>query len=163
MIKRALLILWISEVLAVVLSEVYYVQPTEPHGSGADCSINDSSCPTNQKCHTMDYYASNSHTFFPPADNASIMLYFMCGVHNLTKKLFICNISTLSVVGTESGASVIINMPLRIVSYFHEDNFFTFVNIKKITIENLIINIPSISFVGVNCHLMIKKLKFTWL
>ncbi len=157
MIERALLILWISEVLAVVLSEVYYVRPTEPHGSGADCSINDSSCPTNQKCHTMDYYASNSHTFFPPADNASIMLYFMCGVHNLTKKLFICNISTLSVVGTESGASVIINMPLRIVSYFHEDNFFTFVNIKKITIENLIINIPSISFKGVNCHLMIKN------
>ena len=60
-------------------------------------------------------------------------------------------------VDTESAENVVINnMPVRIVSY-QEDSFFMSVNIKKMMIENLTINIPSIAFEGVNCHLMIRN------
>ena len=157
MVKCLFLILLISEGFIVTLSaklKVYYVQPTEPHDS-ASC-VNKSSCPTGQQCHTMDYYASNSRTYFSPADNASIVLYFLCGVHTLTRNLFVYNLSTFSMVGTEQAASVVVNMPVRILSY-HEESFFTFTNIKKMEIDNLTINVLSIGFKGVNCHLMIRK------
>ena len=78
----------------------------------------------------------------------------MCGVHNLTKNLFVYNLSALSVLGMDSAASVIINMPF--LSY-HEESFFKFVNVMMVKIVNLTINVPSISFKGVDCHLIIRN------
>ena len=71
-----------SHILTLTAAQgvVYYVKPTEP------CAHNSSSCPSNETCHTMDHYASNSSHYFSP-DHINVTLYFMCGVHNCTQNL----------------------------------------------------------------------------
>ena len=83
---------------------VYYVIPTEP------CPRN-SSCPSNETCHTMDHYASNNNHYFSP-DHIDVTIYFMCGVHNSTKHLALHNLHLFSIVGTAEGQHVTINMPI---------------------------------------------------
>ena len=84
---------------------VYYVSPTEPLSS---CSGN-SSCPSGQLCHTMDYLVEHSSEFFSP-DHVNVTLIFMCGVHNYTKDLTVQNLHSFVMKGAaESKENVIID------------------------------------------------------
>ena len=130
--------------------ETYYVKPTEPL-----CPKNDS-CPPDQQCHKMDYYAKNSGVFFSP-NKQRITLYFMCGVHNCTESLSVHNLSSLSIVGTSS-AKVVINMPKSFSGSMHTaENFYTFLYIHNMKLENITINYVSIAFGGNGCLLAIKN------
>ena len=85
---------------------VYYVKPTEP------CAHN-SSCPSNETCHTMDHYASNSSHYFSP-DHINVTLYFTCGVHNCTncKPLEVYDLQSFSMIGQAGRRYMTINMPV---------------------------------------------------
>ena len=134
--------------------ETYYVKPTEPYGS-LSCPKNDS-CPPGLQCHKMDYYAKNSGVFFSP-NKQGITLYFMCGVHNCTESLSVHNLSSLSIVGTSS-AKVIVNMPKSFSGSMHTaENFYTFLYIHSMKLENITINYVSIAFSGNGCLLAIKN------
>ena len=87
--------------LTTAAGVVYYVKPTEP------CAHN-SSCPSNETCHTMDHYASNSSHYFSP-DHVNITLYFMCGVHKMGKHLEVHGLQSFIMIGTAGKQSVIIN------------------------------------------------------
>ena len=91
---------------------VYYVKPTEP------CAHNSSSCPSNETCHTMDHYASNSSHYFSP-DHVNVTLYFMCGIHNCTQNLEITNLRTLDMIGRAGRERVTINMPIPVEPTFN--------------------------------------------
>ena len=90
---------------------VYYVKPTE------SCAhYRASSCPSNEICHTMDHYARYSSHYFSP-DRINVILYFMCGVHNCTKHLKVCDLQTFAMIGTAGRELVIINMPIETEIY----------------------------------------------
>ena len=97
-------LLVVLDLVSLTISMVYYVKPTEP------CAHN-SSCPSNETCHTMDHYASNSSHYFSP-DHINITLYFMCGVHNCSQHLGIVNLQTFSMTGTAGRQYVTISMPI---------------------------------------------------
>ena len=146
---------FVTNLLAAVLSlasttagVVYYVKPTEP------CAHYNSSCPSNETCHSMDHYASNSSHYFSP-DNINVTLYFMCGVHNCTKHLDVHDLQTFTMIGTAGRKHVTINMPIPTTVMNYSQSFgnstYTFANISNMKIENATIYFISFSFVGENC------------
>ena len=143
-----MLVLFLSRLLALLsllsttAGVVYYVKP----------SAHDSSCPSNETCHTMDYYASNSSHYFSP-DHINVTLYFMCGVHNCTQHLDISDLETFSMIGTAGRQHVIINMPLpaetaSIAQVMGSQHFYTFTNVSNVTMKGISISCISVSFEG---------------
>ena len=135
---------------------VYYVKPTEP------CAHN-SSCPSNETCHTMDYYASNGSHYFSP-DNINITLYFMCGVHNCTKHVDVRNLRLFAMIGTAGRQHVTINMPIPTEVPPDPKNIgnrtYIFTDVSKVRIENATIYFISLSFEGKNCLFGVKHVDF---
>ena len=89
--------------LSITAGVVYYVKPSDP------CAHN-SSCPSNETCHTMDHYASNSSHYFSP-DYINITLYFMCGVHNCTQQVDISDLQLFAMIGTAERQHITLIMP----------------------------------------------------
>ena len=124
---------------------VYYVKPTEP------CAHN-SSCPSNETCHTMDHYASNSSHYFSP-DHIDVTLYFKCGVHNCSKHVEVHNLQVFSMIGTEeSRQSVTIVMPIPTEIPNDPQNIgnrmYIFINVSNVRIENATVHFLSLSLGG---------------
>ena len=132
---------------------VYNVKPTEL------CAHN-SSCPSNETCHTMDYYASNSSHYFSP-DHINVTLYFMCGVHNCTKHVDVHDLQTFAMIGTAGRQYVIINMPIPAeIPHDSKNRTYIFANVSNLCIENATIYFISLSFEGRNCQLEIECVNF---
>ena len=138
-------LLAVLSLLSTTAGVIYYVKPTEP------CAHN-SSCPSNETCHTMDYYASNSSHYFLP-DHINVTLYFMCGVHNCTKRVDVCGLQTFAMIGTAGRQHVTINMPIPTeVAIITRDtgirsqHFYTFTNVSNVTMRSISINCISVSF-----------------
>ena len=113
--------------------KVYYVKPVRHLIS---CPEN-SSCPPDQLCHTMDYLAEHSSEFFS-SDHVNITLIFMCGVHNYTKDLTVQNLHSFIMKGaTESRENVIIDhqfvgkLKCTVIRFFN----ISFVNIATLTMR----------------------------
>ena len=131
--------------LSTTAGVVYYVKPTEP------CA-NNGSCPSNETCHTMDYYASNSSHYFSP-EHINVTLYFMCGVHNCIQEVGINDLQTFTMTGTTSKQNVIINMPTPTEAAIttqgrDSKHFYTFTNVSNVIATNISINCVSVSFEG---------------
>ena len=121
---------------------VYHVKPT----------AHNSSCPTNDTCHTMDHYASNSSHYFSP-DHINVTLYFMCGVHNCTQHMDISDLRTFAMIGTAGRHHVIISMPIPTEDTvttrdMGSQHFYTFTNVSNVTMKNISIRCISVSFEG---------------
>ena len=131
---------------------VYYVKPTEP------CAHN-SSCPSNETCHTMDHYASNSSHYFSP-DHINVTLYFMCGVHNCTKHVEVHDLQAFSMIGTAGRQHVTINMPIPVEISNDPQNIgnctYIFTNVSHVVIENATVYFLSLNF-GRKGHLFEAK------
>ena len=140
-----LLVLTIQH-LPTTAGVVYYVKPTQP------CAHNNS-CPSNETCHTMDYYASNGSHYFSP-DNINITLHFMCGVHNCTKHVDVRNLQSFAMIGTAGRQHVTINMPIPTEVPHDPKNIgnrtYIFTNVSKVRIENATIYLISFTFEGNN-------------
>ena len=128
---------------------VYYVKPTEP------CAHN-SSCPSNETCHTMDHYASNSSHYFS-SDHINVTLYFMCGVHNCTQNMDITDLERLTMVSSSGKNDVTFYMPMARNIPNDPKNIgnrtYKFANIITLRIENITIFFISLNFVGKNSTL----------
>ena len=137
---------------------VYYVKPIEP-------CVHNSSCPSNETCHTMDHYASNSSHYFSP-DRINVTLYFICGVHNCTRYHYI-TVRDLQLFAMKSIAgrkNVTINMPIPTKIPQDPKNIskcaYTFTNVSKVRIENITVNFISLCFYGQNCLFVTKSVDF---
>ena len=127
----------------------YYVSPTEPLSS---CPGN-SSCPPDQLCHTMDYFAEHSSEFFSP-EHVNVTLIFMCGIHNYTKGLVVQNLHSFVMKGVaESGENVIIDnqFGMQLVKC----TVTQFINVNFVNITTLTMRCPAIDFE--KSHLMVKS------
>ena len=143
--------------LSTAAGVVYYVKPTEP------CAHN-SSCPSNETCHTMDHYASNSSHYFSP-DHINITLYFMCGVHNCTKHLDVSNLQKFSITGISDRKDVTIYMPITMHIPNEPGNdtgncTYQFINVSSMRIENVTIFFISLNFTGKDCQLEVEHVNF---
>ena len=119
----------------------YYVHPTEPLSS---CPGN-SSCPSGQLCHTMDYLVEHSSEFFPP-ENLNLTLIFMCGVHNYTKDLTVKNLHSFVMEGaSEPNENVIIDHQFGIQLGNPNCTTLQFFNVSFVNITNLTLKCPSIN------------------
>ena len=131
--------------LSTTAGVVYYVKPTEP------CA-NNGSCPSNETCHTMDYYASNSSHYFSP-EHINVTLYFMCGVHNCIQKVGISDLQIFAMIGIALKQNVIINMPIPTEAAIttqgrDSKHFYTFTNVSNVIATNISVNCVSVSFEG---------------
>ena len=139
-------LLAVLNLLSTTAGVVYCVKPTQP------CAHN-SSCPSNETCHTMDYYASNSSHYFSP-DHINATLYFMCGVHNCSQHMDISDLQIFAMIGYTAGRRhVTINMPIPteaaiITRDMGSQLFYTFTNVSNVTITNISISYISVSFKG---------------
>ena len=154
LINMLSLVLFLIRLLAVLnlpttAGVVYYVKPTEP------CAHN-SSCPSNETCHTMDHYASNSSYYFSP-DLINVTLYFMCGVHNCTQHMDISDLERFIMIGTLGRNHVTIYMPIPIQVPNDPQNSgnrtYRFANVSILRIENVTLFFISLNFIGKqNCQ-----------
>ena len=148
-------LLVVLDLVSLTISMVYYVKPTEP------CAHN-SSCPSNETCHTMDHYASNSSHYFS-LDHINVTLYFMCGVHNCSRYQYVTvhDLQVFAMEGLAGRKNVVINIsiPTKIpqdpISVSKCAYFFT--NVSKVRIENATVNFISLCFRGQNCLLVTKS------
>ena len=151
-----LLLVLTSQHLPTTAGVVYYVKPTQP------CAHN-SSCPSNETCHTMDHYAKNSNHYFSPG-NINVTLHFMCGVHNCTKHVDIHDLQSFAMIGTAGRQNVTINMliPTEIPNDPKSigNRMYIFTNISNVRIENATIYFISVSFEGKNCLFEAKHVDF---
>ena len=132
-------LLAVISLLSTIAGVIYYVKPTKP-------CVHDSSCPSNETCHTMDHYASKSSQYFSP-DHINVTLYFMCGVHNCTQQMNISDLQTFAIIGTAGREYVMINMPIpREGSYPY---FYLLTNISTATMKNIAIIHISVHFNGI--------------
>ena len=141
-LSRSLAVLGLLSTAAGV---VYYVKPTE-------LCVHNSSCPSNEICHTMDHYANNSSHYFSP-DHINVTLYFMCGVHNCTRHLDISNIQTFAMIGRAERQNVTIMMPIPVEPAFSSQDmdckrFYTFTNVSNLTMKYVSVKYVSVSFEG---------------
>ena len=124
-------LLAVLNLLLTAAGVVYYVKPTEP------CAHN-SNCPSNETCHTMGHYASESSHYFSP-DHINVTLYFMCGIHNYTKRINISDLHAFAMIGMAGRQHVIINMPVPteavVITQHNMDKqqFYTFTNVINVT------------------------------
>ena len=137
-----LCLLAVLSFLLTAAGMIYYVKPTEP------CAHN-SSCLSNETCHTMDHYASNSSHYFSP-DQIDITLYFMCGVHNCTRHLVISDLQTFAMIGRAGRQHVIINMQASIEAEMSSQDIdrphlYTFRNVTNTLIRNISVCSTSVS------------------
>ena len=133
--------------LSTAAGVVYYVKSTET-------SAHNSSCPSNNTCHTMDHYASNSSHYFSP-DHINVTLYFMSGIHNCTKHLDVTDLQTFAMIGTAEREYVTIKMSIpteaTIVTEHLENSyqqFYMFKNVCNVTMKNISVSYISVSFEG---------------
>ena len=138
-------LLAVLSLLSTTVGVVYYVKPTEP-------CVHNSSCPSDETCHTMDYYASNSSHYFSP-DLINVTLYFTCGVHNCTQHLDINDLQTFAMIGTAGRQHVIINMPIptetaRIAQDMGSQHLYTFTNVSNVMMRSVSVSYISVSFEG---------------
>ncbi len=144
-----LLLIVLSHIIILTLTAahgvVYYVKPTEP------CAHNSSSCPSNETCHTMDHYASNSSYYFSPDQN-NVTLYFMYAVHNCTQSLHIIDLERFIMVSTSGENDVTIYMPIPKNVPNDPKNIgnrtYRFANVLTVRFENITIFFISLDFVG---------------
>ena len=128
---------------------VFYVSSTELLISS--CPRN-SSCPTGQLCHTMDYLAEHSSEFFSP-NHINVTLIFMCGIHNYTKDLTVQYLHSFIMKGAaESRENVIIDH--QFVAQLGKPSCTIF-NISSVNIANLIMRCPAINLK--ESHITIKR------
>ena len=156
------LVLFLIRLLAVLnlpttAGVVYYVKPTEP------CAHN-SSCPSNETCHTMDHYASNSSYYFSP-DLINVTLYFMCGVHNCTQHMDISDLERFIMISTLGRNHVTIYMPIPIQVPNDPQNSgnrtYRFANVSILRIENVTVFFISLNFIGKqNCQFEVEHVNF---
>ena len=137
---------------------VYYVLPTKP------CPYNNS-CPSGETCHTIDHYVSNSSHFFSQ-DHINVILYFMCGVHNCTKHMDICDLHTFAMIGAAAGrenVTITTSVPIKVLRNSKDKNnhMYTFTNVSIVRLENMTVNYISINFEGkANCTFTGKNVDF---
>ena len=120
---------------------VYYVEPTEP------CAHNSSSCPSNETCHTMDHYASNSSHYFS-SDHINVTLYFMCGVHNFIQQVNVSDLYSFAMIGTAERQRITListALPTKTIRYGCS---YRFSNVTRVRIENATVYFISFSFEG---------------
>ena len=142
--------------LSCILAEtvegvVYYISPTEPLSS----CLGNSSCPTDQLCHTMDYLAEHSSEFFSP-NHINVTLIFMCGVHNYTKDLTVQNLHSFIMKGAaESREYVIINHQFGTQHGKSNCTIIQFFNISSVNITTLTMRCPAINLR--ESHIIVKS------
>ena len=163
-IKASMLFLFLPALLTAlsllspIAGVVYYVKPTEPFA-------HNSSCPSNETCHTMDHYASNSSHYFSP-DHINVTLYFMCGVHNFTKRLDLRDLKVFSMIGTAEKQYVTIIMPIPREILNNPRNISSrtynilFANVSIVSIESATVYFISLSFEGKRCLFVAKEVNF---
>ena len=126
----------------------YYVAPTQ---SLKSCPVN-SSCPSGQQCHTMNYLVEHSSEYFSP-DHVNLTLIFMCGVHNYTKNLTLHSLHSFIMKGaTEFTENAIINLFLSVKNQFGAQfskpscTVIQFFNVSYVTISTLTLTCLSMTF-----------------
>ena len=113
----------------------------------------------------MDGYAINGSHYFSP-DHINVTLYFLCGVHDCTKRINVRDIQTYVMKGTAGRHSVVINMvstvvPTRDPANDDSNRKYIFANVSNVIIEELTINNISVDFEGSGCRLYGKKVSFS--
>ena len=139
-------LLAVLSLLSPTAGVVYFVKPTEPctHSSG---------CPSNETCHTMDHYASNSSHYFSP-DHINVTLFFMPGVHNCTKHLDISGLQTFTMIGrVKEHVEIYMPMPKQaivIAQGISNQQLYVFTNVCNVTVKNVSVSYISIGFKETN-------------
>ena len=130
---HSLLVTLVPTILGVLLltqchlsvgNDIYYVTPS---------ASSPGSCP-GEPCHTIDYYATYDFEAEPPTTGSCVSLYFLNGVHTLTKVMNISNLHCFKMISRENSQA---STDDKVIVHFAcgVEYCQTILNVTEVTIE----------------------------